>query len=141
MCVIYFFFSSRRRHTRCALVTGVQTCALPICERGKNAKIEAISPTWVCRIPEHIIWAEVEGEFGVYPEACERTHGHDHTLGHTCGPGRINLDERRISADSSGRMVGAAGRDQVMEAKVPRLGAREIGREAWRERVGKYVKI
>src|SRR3546814_3922748 len=27
---IIFFFSSRRRHTRCALVTGVQTCALPI---------------------------------------------------------------------------------------------------------------
>src|SRR3546814_5824356 len=32
MCVfvVLFFFSSRRRHTRCALVTGVQTCALPI---------------------------------------------------------------------------------------------------------------
>src|SRR3546814_3123361 len=29
-CVVIFFFSSRRRHTRCALVTGVQTCALPI---------------------------------------------------------------------------------------------------------------
>src|SRR3546814_4591305 len=29
--VFVFFFSSRRRHTRCALVTGVQTCALPIC--------------------------------------------------------------------------------------------------------------
>src|SRR3546814_10235434 len=28
LCVL--FFSSRRRHTRCALVTGVQTCALPI---------------------------------------------------------------------------------------------------------------
>src|SRR3546814_9887207 len=28
--LIYSFFSSRRRHTRCALVTGVQTCALPI---------------------------------------------------------------------------------------------------------------
>src|SRR3546814_7618944 len=27
---IVFFFSSRRRHTICALVTGVQTCALPI---------------------------------------------------------------------------------------------------------------
>src|SRR3546814_19832658 len=27
-----FFFSSRRRHTSCALVTGVQTCALPICQ-------------------------------------------------------------------------------------------------------------
>src|SRR3546814_10305466 len=28
-----FFFSSRRRHTICALVTGVQTCALPISAR------------------------------------------------------------------------------------------------------------
>src|SRR3546814_10224512 len=27
---MFFLFSSRRRHTRCALVTGVQTCALPI---------------------------------------------------------------------------------------------------------------
>src|SRR3546814_10212971 len=31
MCYMsFFFFSSRRRHTRCALVTGFQTCALPI---------------------------------------------------------------------------------------------------------------
>src|SRR3546814_9381765 len=30
--VVFFFFSSIRRHTRCALVTGVQTCALPISE-------------------------------------------------------------------------------------------------------------
>src|SRR3546814_3510972 len=28
--MLVFFFSSRRRHTRCSLVTGVQTCALPI---------------------------------------------------------------------------------------------------------------
>src|SRR3546814_6786142 len=34
-----FFFSSRRRHTRCALVTGVQTCALPISlRRGKRTQ-------------------------------------------------------------------------------------------------------
>src|SRR3546814_8113331 len=30
LLLFLFFFSSRRRHTRCALVTGVQTCALPI---------------------------------------------------------------------------------------------------------------
>src|SRR3546814_1679302 len=30
VCSVLFFFSSRRRHTICALVTGVQTCALPI---------------------------------------------------------------------------------------------------------------
>src|SRR3546814_5190511 len=28
--MVFVFFSSRRRHTSCALVTGVQTCALPI---------------------------------------------------------------------------------------------------------------
>src|SRR3546814_20072024 len=28
--VVFFFLSIRRRHTSCALVTGVQTCALPI---------------------------------------------------------------------------------------------------------------
>src|SRR3546814_1534782 len=33
-----FFFSSRRRHTSCALVTGVQTCALPITFSGLVAK-------------------------------------------------------------------------------------------------------
>src|SRR3546814_3372743 len=31
---LFCFFSSRRRHTRCALVTGVQTCALPIFAAG-----------------------------------------------------------------------------------------------------------
>src|SRR3546814_11879688 len=38
-----FFFSSRRRHTRCALVTGVQTCALPIYS----------FPGLACDVPAH----------------------------------------------------------------------------------------
>src|SRR3546814_7569511 len=33
-----FFFSSRRRHTRCALVTGVRTCALPISTANRSAR-------------------------------------------------------------------------------------------------------
>src|SRR3546814_10786389 len=53
-CVLFvflfcvFFFSSRRRHTRCALVTGVQTCALPIFElagAGFRSLTEAIDTT------------------------------------------------------------------------------------------------
>src|SRR3546814_8796385 len=35
-----FFFSSRRRHTRCALVTGVQTCALPILQGERPFALE-----------------------------------------------------------------------------------------------------
>src|SRR3546814_7135420 len=45
----YCLLSSRRRHTRCALVTGVQTCALPICgtfEQLQSAKtlLEVVVP-------------------------------------------------------------------------------------------------
>src|SRR3546814_13075723 len=37
---VCIFFSSRRRHTRCALVTGVQTCALPIWMNDMTPRIE-----------------------------------------------------------------------------------------------------
>src|SRR3546814_4594503 len=46
--VIFFFFSSRRRHTRCALVTGVQTCALPIF-RGQMVDIVHDRPEYLAR--------------------------------------------------------------------------------------------
>src|SRR3546814_6468645 len=46
LCIIdvffLFFFSSRSLHTRFALVTGVQTCSLPICYRPDGAGPEAI---------------------------------------------------------------------------------------------------
>src|SRR3546814_857504 len=35
---VSFFFSSRRRHTRCGLVNGVQTCALPILARSAKCR-------------------------------------------------------------------------------------------------------
>src|SRR3546814_3819478 len=43
MAHLFFFFSSRRRHTRCALVTGVQTCALPILARYVDG-VEIVHP-------------------------------------------------------------------------------------------------
>src|SRR3546814_3002313 len=39
------FFSSRRRHTRCALVTGVQTCALPISGQASSLNSPPTGPT------------------------------------------------------------------------------------------------
>src|SRR3546814_5519765 len=54
-----FFFSSRRRHTRCALVTGVQTCALPIFFRRRPALAR---PLWLRRA----VGAHAErGDFGM----------------------------------------------------------------------------
>src|SRR3546814_8022332 len=54
MCVVglfvCFFFSSRRRHTRCALVTGVQTCALPIFANAPASDAKAIAAKHVHRL-------------------------------------------------------------------------------------------
>src|SRR3546814_2095623 len=44
---VIFFFSSRRRHTRCALVTGVQTCALPISQSLRPAFAGIDAGDWV----------------------------------------------------------------------------------------------
>src|SRR3546814_11416480 len=43
-----FFFSSRRRHTRCALVTGVQTCALPILLAARHRRIPVLLAGFIC---------------------------------------------------------------------------------------------
>src|SRR3546814_2014836 len=52
---VFFFFSSRRRHTRCALVTGVQTCALPILLQAALAEFPATG-----HVLNPIDWAEIE---------------------------------------------------------------------------------
>src|ERR1044071_3069294 len=57
--VLFFFFSSRRRHTRYPLVTGVQTCALPIYQRavglggdsGDIGHVATITPSLDARRP------------------------------------------------------------------------------------------
>src|SRR3546814_9950106 len=50
MVIVCCFFSSRRRHTRCALVTGVQTCALPI-----SAEVGALLAALGRGRPDHIV--------------------------------------------------------------------------------------
>src|SRR3546814_7754590 len=64
-----FFFSSRRRHTRCALVTGVQTCALPIC--GPRLRVDTgvrsgsvVSPFYDSMLAKVIAWGRTRGEIG-----------------------------------------------------------------------------
>src|SRR3546814_2585515 len=77
--VFVFFFSSRRRHTRCALVTGVQTCALPICpfSRLQRPIQPLLAIVCVCGIPGG------HQMFDFRPERRERKPG-------------IELDQMRI---------------------------------------------
>src|SRR3546814_3645133 len=53
---VIVFFSSRRRHTRCALVTGVQTCALPIYFIGAGL--------WDSGPPEATLWEQADALVG-----------------------------------------------------------------------------
>src|SRR5881275_2840454 len=61
---VFFFFSSRRRHTRLFRVTGVQTCALPIssCVRGERAQKLELDVRELHRAPVglHLTGAEVD---------------------------------------------------------------------------------
>src|SRR3546814_3712202 len=65
-CVL-FFLSSRRRHTRCALVTGVQTCALPIYAAPLEAMLHTIREAGGVSVIAHP-WAK-RHDFGALDEA------------------------------------------------------------------------
>src|SRR5213076_3481634 len=71
--VCVFFFSSRRRHTRWLVVTGVQTCALPIWR------------SWVC--PSRIA--------GGCTSACRRPRSEERRVGKSV-TNRVDLGGRRI---------------------------------------------
>src|SRR3546814_5631735 len=61
---ICFFFSSRRRHTRCALGTGVQTCALPICAAAGLGPIPVIPMDGCSTLDANLNYAShIEGTF------------------------------------------------------------------------------
>src|SRR3546814_10814008 len=56
--MFFCFFSSRRRHTRCALVTGVQTCALPIFQSGQiaaNATVQSEYAGYIHESGTHLL--------------------------------------------------------------------------------------
>src|SRR3546814_12495308 len=64
---VFVLFSSRRRHTRCALVTGVQTCALPIFQL-HGAVYSGIRKARPGRQPDRIAPAEQHAEQHVQGE-------------------------------------------------------------------------
>src|SRR3546814_5654155 len=116
--VFMFFFSSRRRHTRCALVTGVQTCALPISEGlllrhspRRNRHILAVTVNEMGWLPPSLTASRCASVFLV-----QATNGKDGNheyryddwcgSGEVCFPGSRGVAERR---DSVSQQAVAAG--------------------------------
>src|SRR3546814_4890372 len=57
-----FVFSSRRRHTRCALVTGVQTCALPISQEIRHCVFHGPIVDELSKVNENAAWRKIIGK-------------------------------------------------------------------------------
>src|SRR3546814_11671455 len=105
VCFLSFFFSSRRRHTRCALVTGVQTCALPIFNDHfiqqdvdeLNAVVQALKRT-LATLPPDIAPAELNQRFA---NAVSGHHNAEYQIG------RASCRERVLSVrvDLGGRRI------------------------------------
>src|SRR3546814_4004118 len=71
MSRMYVVLSSRRRHTRCALVTGVQTCALPIWP--KNAiPTKKVTPTITMAVHDRLVRLAKIGIYGSSPAEVAR---------------------------------------------------------------------
>src|SRR3546814_18241691 len=121
-----FFFSSRRRHTRCALVTGVQTCALPICPYAVGATTEVDG---VQVALEDLVLLELALEL-------HREDGLLHLAGDAPLGGQVRVldvllgDRRTALADAAApavvveRPLDAAGLDRSEERRVGKGGCR-----------------
>src|SRR3546814_1389175 len=105
-CSRFFFFSSRRRHTRCALVTGVQTCALPI--------LVLIPP-----LTDDPVVLDYLRDHGV-PFACVSPHSTAHRIG-------VTMDEHAAVRDLMAHLI-ALGHRRIGHIQ----GHRAHGAQEWR---------
>src|SRR3546814_7725823 len=109
-----FFFSSTRRHTRCALVTGVQTCALPICHStiltgNHPAHTGIVANNYfdlsVARADKRVYCAEDESVAGTTSKGGEYAPSVNHLLVPTLG----DLMKAR---DPKAQVVSVSGKDR-----------------------------
>src|SRR3546814_14875360 len=137
-----FFISSRRRHTRCALVTGVQTCALPIF---LSAPVQA-DKTGAAIAALKTQMKEFLGSKGVTAAELERTvNGSTRELPgsfETSGDVLTEMQRDVLYERPFDYVEGLADKYRAFTAKDLDSAARaavEIGREAVRERGCQYV--
>src|SRR3546814_10331631 len=142
VCVIGVFCSSRRRHTRCALVTGVQTCALSSCDKAitpvGDLELDAAARTLlaaVCCLP--LLEFGEQGLHGwtqliVYPDAFRVNRSHvdaagvlheweDDLIGESWESGPLILSWADVQADLDEPDAGFCVAVHAVDRKSNRL--------------------
>src|SRR3546814_12640011 len=117
---VVFFFSSRRRHTRCALVTGVQTCALPISVIGRKGMDDGIDI-------DRIDTAVGDDRRGGTPLAVRSAR-------ELRSPGTRQRSTERKLPNRYGRVAARLAPRRID-------GGRQLGGASVRESVGQYVQF
>src|SRR3546814_4497712 len=93
-----------RRHTRCAVVTGVQTCALPICVRWLlHGHLSDVEPVFGSRLSRRLHHVDTSGV------AANRTGQRQGLSRH---PGCVQARFARAGDDTSNRLFDIPGRDR-----------------------------
>src|SRR3546814_15641341 len=138
MCILFFFFSSRRRHTRCALVTGVQTCALPILLKGPQGILFGQNSTggainYIAAKPTRELEAGFSASYGRF----------DTFDGEAYISGPVS-DTIAVRLAGSATISGPWQKNYTRDAELGRQDTlrgrlQEIGRASGRERGGQYV--
>src|SRR3546814_16334476 len=119
---MFLFFSSRRRHTSCALVTGVQTCALPI--------FQLLFPVLLLlrRRGTDCMMGDIEG----FEAPMHRALAEPILLGGA--PRAIAIVNGTVAA-----ALGLGLQQWIAGIVLWAAGHTQIGRASCRERVGQYV--
>src|SRR3546814_16996062 len=125
--MLSLFFSSRRRHTRCALVTGVQTCALPI-----SAVREMLGGTMLGQAGARVVVEDfLDGEEASFIVVAS---DQQYVVMAT------SQDHKRMGDGDTGPNTGGMGASSPAPVVTAEIQARAcrgvIGRAASRERVG-----
>src|SRR3546814_2340382 len=120
-----FFLSSRRRHTRCALVTGVQTCALPI-----YVKTVTMLGGHAMTAITAITAQNTLGVQAVHPVPTDMVLAQIDSVASDIGVDAVKIG-----------MIGSAETASAVAERLsqPDLAQAEIGRASCRERVCQYV--
>src|SRR3546814_5501598 len=127
-----FFFSSRRRHTRCALVTGVQTCALPICRvatgRSEVRRIALEDGSIVTLNGNSAV--QIRYEDDIRRVVLRRGEASFEVAHNSERPFVVSADGVKVRAVGTEFVVGSEddGVEVTVEEGVVAIGGREIGR-------------
>src|SRR3546814_2238778 len=115
MDVSVFFFSSRRRHTSCALVTGVQTCALPISRLGDEVRAGAPLATLAS-----VEVSDAQAELRIAEQEWHRVSalGREAVAGRRIIEAKIAVDRARAKARENGTASGRERECQNVEIAV-----------------------